>query len=652
MPTLDYWIQLENKPWDVTPHNIDRLTGQTIEQLTTTLGGTPKAPAVRTLTSPVTAATRSTTMYWPVDDALILRRYTADWAAPDDRKVNPWDVNEPDPTDNGTMGTIPGVVIECNVGDTVIVHFRNRDMRTNPDGTLKHVHERAHSLHPHGFVFENRYDGAYPLSPPDPTQPVGTEAPLWTMLGVADLKKGDRIPAPDPSAPAIPHGGTFTYTWNTFGWPTTAGVWHYHDHSICDMENIMLGAIGIIVIHNPDDPDDVLVQDLPGGLPNGSPVEKKCFPFPFPVPTLPHDVNKFLTAHPPKGFEMSPEVGGGGEGGRATRKVSAKKPETEVKATDVTPLTIDRDFASLELAEDLRAVRQICIRRYREPPQKALYLQLYHEMPGAQMLINGRKYLGNGPTVVAGPKTRMRFGVVGMNMMAFHTFHLHGHRWVIPGPEGNKPGGGDGPGAIQNSPLIKAASQFEDTKIFGPANSFSFTINQGTFMGAPVGAALGEWHMHCHVLGHMMSDFMGGMMGSLLIIQGGELALGLPSGEPCHMPMPPGPGVPMTASVRSTDNCTWRDDATGTPETTIKVGGTVTWWDAGGLCPNHTVVSDNMPPFDTLSPPLASPLLPTPPAPGFSHTFTTVGNFGYHCGVHSGNPVTKTGMWGIVHVVP
>jgi hypothetical protein len=49
---------------------------------------------------------------------------------PDDRKVNPWDLNELDPTDNGTMGTIPGPVIECNVGDSVIVHFRDLDMRT------------------------------------------------------------------------------------------------------------------------------------------------------------------------------------------------------------------------------------------------------------------------------------------------------------------------------------------------------------------------------------------------------------------------------------------------------------------------------------------------------------------------------------------
>jgi len=67
------------------------------------------------------------------------------------------------------------------------------------------------------------------------------------------LKQGDRVPP----------GGTFIYHWNTIGWPTTAGVWLYHDHSICDMENVELGAIGIIVIHNPADTEqEVDIRDL------------------------------------------------------------------------------------------------------------------------------------------------------------------------------------------------------------------------------------------------------------------------------------------------------------------------------------------------------------------------------------------------------
>jgi hypothetical protein len=124
----DFWLQLENKAWDVCPHDLgrDRMTGLTAEHRS---GG--HAPVMKTLTSPVTGAVQNRQMFQPLDgDALIYRRYTPNWAAPDDRKVNPWDLNESDPTDSGTMGTIPGAALEFNVGDSVTVHFRNLDMRT------------------------------------------------------------------------------------------------------------------------------------------------------------------------------------------------------------------------------------------------------------------------------------------------------------------------------------------------------------------------------------------------------------------------------------------------------------------------------------------------------------------------------------------
>ena len=119
-------------------------------------------------------------------------------------------------------------------------------------------------MHVHGFVFEAAFDGAYPLSPEDPAQPIGSEAALWSLIGENGAnKKGDRVPP----------NGTFKYTWKTVGWPSTAGVWLYHDHSFCDMDNINLGAIGMVVIHNTSDTDnEVLNQDLPDGNVNGNPV--------------------------------------------------------------------------------------------------------------------------------------------------------------------------------------------------------------------------------------------------------------------------------------------------------------------------------------------------------------------------------------------
>ena len=172
------------------PNNIDRMTGRNALAITT------KAPQLVTLFSPGTGATKTRTMYAPlrdttgdIMDALIFRRYKAPvkadgsdaWTVPDDRKVNPWDINEKDPTDNGTMGTIPGPVIECNVGESVIVHFRNMDMRLTKD-----VKARTHSMHVHGFVFKQEHDGAYPLSNADLTQRVDGTTPNPAQIAAPD----------------------------------------------------------------------------------------------------------------------------------------------------------------------------------------------------------------------------------------------------------------------------------------------------------------------------------------------------------------------------------------------------------------------------------------------------------------------------------
>ena len=136
MATIEYWIQLENRPWDASPKNIDRMTGQDI--MTREAG---PAPVNVFLPSSVGGPGRTVKMYKPlmkggqIIDALIYRRYkpptgpNTAWTVPDDRKVNPWDLNEPFPGETGTMGTIPGPTIEAKVGDDVIVHFRNMDNR-------------------------------------------------------------------------------------------------------------------------------------------------------------------------------------------------------------------------------------------------------------------------------------------------------------------------------------------------------------------------------------------------------------------------------------------------------------------------------------------------------------------------------------------
>ena len=612
MATIEYWIQLENHAWDVSPNNIDRMTGRALKD---TPGG--QAPEVVTLTSPVTGVTRKVTMFKPlrengfVHSALLLRRYTKDWAAPDDRKVNPWDLNEPDPTDTGTMGTIPGPTIECSVGDQVLIHFRNLDLRKDPaTGEFLPADSRTHSLHPHGFVFQPTSDGAYPLSPADPTQAVGAEAPAWASAGVTgQFKQGDRVPPPSDPAKPLATAATFTYDWNTFGWPSTAGVWLYHDHAVCDMENVTHGAIGVVVIHNANDKQDVDVRDpkdptrydpalLPGGAPNGSangsPVTRRCIPLGVPIGVSPHDL-------------------------------------TGVQATLANPpvFTAQHGELQLQLTQDLTQFHQICFPVFQAPPPRAQYLQLFHQLGhDAGMVINGRKYLGNTPTMIAGTGTLMRFGVVGMGTSAsLHTFHLHGHRWTIPGPDGITPD------TIMQSAEVRAVSQFEDTRLFGPANSFAFTINEGTtagglpsFMraGGPSPAlAKGEWHMHCHVLDHMMD----GMMGSLMVVDGGDSALSLPRGKPCPedsaMPTMPGMGGGATAAVTIKDAAFNATSFAPNP-LTVKAGTVVTWTNSGPS--THTVSSDvAADPYDSGN--ITS-------GASFSHPFNTPGAFPYHCNIH------------------
>jgi FtsP/CotA-like multicopper oxidase with cupredoxin domain/plastocyanin len=659
MPNVEYWIQIENRPWDVCPHNIDRITG---EDLKTREG---KDKVELTLSSP-TGHTHKTTMFRPlrkgeseVDDALILRRYKpptkADgsdaWTVPDDRKVNPWDLNEPDPGENGTMGTIPGPTIECNVGDSVIVHFRNNDMRATlgtkeicfdipflgkicfpvPTSIPLPIEKRTHSLHPHGFVFAPKFDGAFPLSPPDPDQPIDVaEAPAWTELNVTALKQGDRVPP----------GGTFTYQWHTRGWPTTAGVWLYHDHSICDMENTEHGAIGVIVIHNTEDTNnevDIRMPEkdqdpthttldpafLPGASPNGSPVRLICFPFAKDIPTevLPHDLIGL-------GLESPATHGAMGASMSAAMRTVADEPRGRGAIGPPDPArAIQRGDFVFELDQKLQRLHRLCSPQYRQPPPKALYLQLFHTLGDAGMCINGRKYLGNTPTMVAGPQTRMRFGVVGMGS-DFHTFHIHGHRWIIPGPHGSDPG------TIQGSPLDTPVSQFEDTRTFGPANSFVFTIEEGSgFMradpftpgeGETPASPIGEWHMHCHVLMHM--DL--GMMGSLLIIpEAGGPALTLPVGMPCDMPEMGGNGgtlpPPGDVKVKVQNN-------QFSPKNIVIAPGTkVIWeWDVGAN--QHSTTSDLAGKWD-------SGVFNAPHS--FDHTFTAADamqTFPYHCLIHGG----------------
>jgi len=110
------------------------------------------------------------------------------------------------------LGTL-GPVIRGEVGDTIVVHFKNK--------TRFPV-----SLHPHGVFYEKDSEGA----PYDD--------------GTGDAQKGDDI---------VPPGGTHTYTWQV---PERAGpgpmdpstiLWMYHSH-VDEPGDTNAGLIGPIII--------------------------------------------------------------------------------------------------------------------------------------------------------------------------------------------------------------------------------------------------------------------------------------------------------------------------------------------------------------------------------------------------------------------
>jgi plastocyanin len=393
------------------------------------------------------------------------------------------------------------------------------------------------------------------------------------------------------------------------------------------MSNVNQGAIGLMVVHNPSDPDDMTIADtdtseLPGGSFNGSPIHSWLLPFTAAATVNRADLEGLggEVIHLPH-HDAKPPPGAPGENDHEGQDGDEIKVGEQL-VTIPAGLAIQPGSVMFAGTHDLSSLIGLLFPRYRTPPSRAQYLLLFHELSGVPgMCINGRVFLGNTPTVVGGPQTTMRFGVVGMGDF-FHTFHLHGHRWTLNGPDGTDVG------SIQNSAQVRAVSQFEDTRTFGPANSFAFTIHEGTsFMGAPpepaAGAtgpgSLGEWHMHCHVLGHMM----GGMMGSLLIVQGGEFAGRLPRGttEATSTPVPPG-------TVHEVSIHNFAFDPTPLP---VRMGDIVRW--TNNDSDTHTVTSDPG------SPQLLNSefLAPTSPGPAgqYQVTITAMGEINYHCNVHT-----------------
>ncbi|MEA2433177.1 MAG: hypothetical protein QOG54_634 [Actinomycetota bacterium] len=101
--------------------------------------------------------------------------------------------------------------------------------------------------------------------------------------------------------------------------------------------------------------------------------------------------------------------------------------------------------------------------------------------------INGLK-APHTPTFTANEGERVEFVVITHGEF-FHTFHLHGHRWVD-----NRTGIPTG---------LSDATRLIDNKTVGPADSFGFQVIAGEHVGP------GAWMYHCHVQGHSDAGMSG-----------------------------------------------------------------------------------------------------------------------------------------------
>ena len=89
--------------------------------------------------------------------------------------------------------------------------------------------------------------------------------------------------------------------------------------------------------------------------------------------------------------------------------------------------------------------------------------------------INGRAFIGNTPTFKAKVGETVEWNVIAMGEN-FHTFHVHGHRWLDP------------------------TGVPKDTQEIGPGGSFRVRWRED---------APGTWYYHCHVESHQMNGMIG-----------------------------------------------------------------------------------------------------------------------------------------------
>jgi FtsP/CotA-like multicopper oxidase with cupredoxin domain len=152
----EYWVQARSVSWDIAPKKVDEWMQRRI---------------------------RGRTRF----QAFVYQRMSAGFEKP----LGP--------------ARMPGPTLEGEVGDLLVVHFRNADEKRG----------QAVTMHPHGLRYNPDYDGAY----------------------IGDHTRNGGYIAP---------GDSFTYRWECV--PEAVGVWPYHDHGPNHTLNTLRGLFGAVIV--------------------------------------------------------------------------------------------------------------------------------------------------------------------------------------------------------------------------------------------------------------------------------------------------------------------------------------------------------------------------------------------------------------------
>jgi len=113
--------------------------------------------------------------------------------------------------------------------------------------------------------------------------------------------------------------------------------------------------------------------------------------------------------------------------------------------------------------------------RHEQAPDREFEVVFSPGTKGSFWTIDDRAFVGNTPVFTSRVGQLVQWDVMAMGS-DFHTFHVHGHRWI-------------GPGGIPR-----------DTQTVGPAESFRIRWREHD---------PGTWLYHCHVETHMMAGMIG-----------------------------------------------------------------------------------------------------------------------------------------------